>query len=215
MKRPQTIVILGVQGSGKGTQAELLATRLRIPTFSVGALFREEIARRSQFGRLAAPFVTAGELVPDDVANAFARLVLMRREGKGVILDGYPRSLPQAQALAAMRPPTVVVDVRLSDREALSRLTGRRVCRRCGALWHVRFRPSPKGTRCGRCGAPLMTRPDDRPDTIRKRLAVYHRFTDPVLSYYRRRGLLASVDGARPITAVAKDVAAAVRRHPA
>lgn len=213
MKRPATILILGVQGSGKGTQAELLARRVRMPFYSVGALLREEIRRNTQFGRLAAPYVRRGELVPDDVANAFARLIALRRPGKSIIFDGYPRSLGQARALAALRPPTVVIDVRLADREALVRLTGRRVCPSCGAVWHVRFHPSPKGARCGRCGTRLTTRPDDQPATIRRRLAVYHAYTDPVLRYYRRTKRLVTIDGNRPIAAVAHDVAAAVRQR--
>ncbi len=212
MKPPLTIIMLGVQGSGKGTQAELLARHLRIADFSVGALFRDEISRQTQFGRLAAPFVRIGDLVPDDVTNAFVRLIALRREGKGIIFDGYPRSLGQVRVLDTIRPPTAVINVRLSDREAMVRLTGRRVCRACGAVWHVRFHPSPKGRRCGRCGGALTTRPDDRAETIHKRLAVYHAATDPVLAHYRRRGLLVSVDGSRPIADVAASIAAALRK---
>ncbi len=208
---PHTIVLLGVQGSGKGTQAELLARRLRVQTFSIGSLFREQIAAGTQFGKLAAPFVAKGHLVPDDVTSVMLRFALMHRGERSVILDGYPRTLGQAHFLADFRPPAVVINVHISDAEALHRLSGRWICDRCGKIYHATMLAA--GAKHCRCGGKLIQRADDRPATIKKRIAIYHDSTEPVIDYYRRRKRLVTINGTQEIDAVAADVWQAVRKH--
>lgn len=207
----RTVVLLGVQGSGKGTQAELLARRLRIQTFSIGALFREQIAAGTQFGKLAAPFVTKGQLVPDDVTSVMLRFALQHRNDRGVILDGYPRTLGQAHFLADFRPPVVVVNVHIGDEEALRRLSGRWICDRCGKIYHATML-AVGAKRCP-CGGKLIQRADDRPVTIKKRIAIYHDSTEPVIDYYRRRKRLVTIDGAQDIGVVAAEIWQAVRKQ--
>lgn len=206
-----TIVLLGIQGSGKGTQAALLARALRLHAFSIGSVFRDQIAKGTQFGRLAAPYVRTGQLVPDDVTSVMLRFALLGHIERGVILDGYPRTLGQARFLANYRSPAVVINVHISDAEALARLSGRWVCRSCDRIYHASMLPKGKRTRC-RCGGRLIQRADDRPATIKKRIRVYHEFTEPVIHFYRRRGVLVTVDGGRPILEVAEDIQKATRR---
>ena len=195
------IVLLGPPGAGKGSLALLYGTRLGLAHFSTGEIFRQEIARRSALGRRVQRYVTGGRLVPD----ALVVTVMVARLGRntlrrGLVLDGFPRTAGQAAGLdRALREKFQPLDgaVYLSAPEPLlvRRLSGRRVCSRCGANYHLRtMRPKRPG-RCDRCRGRLMTRYDDQPETIRKRLDVDRKASKPLLAYYRRRGLLYEVDG--------------------
>lgn len=213
------IIMLGVQGSGKGTQAELLAARFGIPAISTGNLFRAEIERNTGLGKEIAKYVSAGDLVPPQiVVQAIGERIDEDDATLGFILDGFPRSVEQAEALQAIlekedRALTDVLHIHISDEEALRRLSGRRVCsnKSCEASYHVDFHPPQKDqNKCDRCGSELIQRDDDTPEKIEHRLNLYHAETSPLKDFYRERGLLREVDGERTITDVENAIVAAL-----
>jgi len=204
------VVLLGPPGAGKGTQAEGLAERLGLVHVASGDLFREAVAAATPLGRQVQAYMERGELVPDGLT---VRMVLERMAQPdcraGVILDGFPRTVAQAealdQALAAQgQQVDAVLLLTVPDEVVLERLTGRRICRNCQAPYHVSFNPPAVEGRCDRCGGPLYQRDDDREETVRRRLQVYHEQTAPLVSYYRERGLLREVDGRGDVEAVAE-----------
>lgn len=203
------VVLLGPPGAGKGTQAEGLAAGLGLVHVASGDLFREALAAQTPLGRQAQQYMERGELVPDDLT---VRMVLERMAQPdcqaGVVLDGFPRTVAQAealdQALAAQgRQVDAVLLLAVPDEVVLERLTGRRICRDCQAPYHVLFNPPAEAGRCDRCGGPLYQRDDDREETVRRRLEVYQAQTAPLISYYRQRGLLREVDGSGDLETVA------------
>lgn len=210
------MIFLGPPGAGKGTQARMLAERLGIPHVATGDLFREAVAAGTPLGKKVSEFLQSGRLVPDEVTVAVVVERLDRKDCRGgFVLDGFPRTLAQAEALeAAMTERGWRLDSALgldvSDEEVVRRLTGRRVCSRCGANYHVEFRPPARPGLCDACGGPLVQREDDTEETVRVRLAVYREQARPVLEFYRQRGLLRVVYGGRPVEEVAREVAAAV-----
>lgn len=195
------IVLLGAPGAGKGTQAKLLGERLAIAHVSSGDLLRDAVKRQSDLGREAKRFMDSGELVPDDIVVGIIAERLEQPDcGAGFILDGFPRTISQAQTLDAMldkrtSPIDVVVSVAVPPDVVVRRLSGRRTCSQCGALYHVDFDPPKTSGICDRCGAALFQRDDDKAETIQARLAVYDRQTAPLLDWYRSTGRLAEVDG--------------------
>ncbi|MBU0625802.1 adenylate kinase [Patescibacteria group bacterium] len=213
------IIMLGIQGSGKGTQAELLSSRLGIPAVSTGNLFRAEIERRTGLGLEIAKYVEAGELIPPAIVDqAISERIAEDDALRGFILDGYPRNIGQAESLTkiledAGRVLTDVVFIRISDEEAMRRLSGRRVCsnKKCEASYHVEFNPPQKDpNKCDRCGNDLMQRDDDTVDTIKHRLEVYHSETAPLIEFYRRAGVLREVEGEQSIINVETAIVAAI-----
>ena len=203
--------MLGVQGSGKGTQAEMLAEEFSVPTVSTGRLFRSKIEEGTELGREIARYVERGELVPKDiVCQVVADWMDAPAARDGFILDGFPRNVAQAEALTEIlaengRILSDVVYIRLSDEEATRRLSGRRVCtnRDCETKFHVDLHPTKHDpNRCDRCGSGLVHRSDDKPESISRRLAIYNSETTPLVEYYRKRGLLREVDGEQPIVEV-------------
>ncbi|OIO52412.1 adenylate kinase [Candidatus Uhrbacteria bacterium CG_4_10_14_0_8_um_filter_58_22] len=211
----RNIVMLGVQGSGKGTQAEMLAEKFSVSTVSTGRLFRSRIEEGTELGREIAPYVERGDLVPKDiVCRVVADWMDAPSARKGFILDGFPRNVAQAEALTEMlaengRTLSDVVYIRLSDEEAMRRLSGRRVCanRDCETKFHVDLHPSKRDpNRCDRCGSELVHRSDDRSEAISRRLAIYGSETKPLVEYYRERGLLREVDGEQSIAEVFKSI---------
>lgn len=204
------VVLLGPPGAGKGTQALGLARKLGLAHVASGDLFREALAAATPLGRQAQAYMERGELVPDDLT---VRMVLERMAQPdcqaGVVLDGFPRTVSQAealdQALAAQgKQVDAVLLLAVPDEVVLERLTGRRICRNCQAPYHIVFNPPAVEGRCDRCGGPLYQRDDDREETVRRRLAVYQQQTAPLASYYRERGLLREVDGRGDVEAVAE-----------
>ncbi len=195
------VVLLGLPGAGKGTQAARLAERLGLAHVASGDLFREALAEGTPLGLQAQAYMERGDLVPDEIV---VRMVL-ERIGRpdcagGVVLDGFPRTSAQAEALdtalaAGGRAVTAVLKVVVPDPVVLERLTGRRVCRNCQAPYHVRFRPPAREGVCDLCGGELYQREDDREETVRRRIEVYREQTAPLEAYYRERGLLREVDG--------------------
>ncbi len=209
------IILLGPQGAGKGTQAEKLAAQLEIPTISVGKLFRMEMDKETGLGQAIAKYVNAGDRVPADMVDQVmsARLAEEDTE-KGVILDGYPRTKDQIANLDKVmgdlgRNVTHVVYLRVPDEVSLRRLSGRRVCSnpKCEENYHVDFNPPKKDpNKCDKCGSDLIQRSDDTPDAIRHRLELYHQDTEPIVDYYRAKGLLHEVDGTKAIMDVWADI---------
>ena len=207
MNRRTFFVLLGVPGAGKGTQAKLLEDRLGIPQISTGDIFRYNLKNETELGILAKSYMDKGELVPDEVTIRMVedRLTQADAEG-GAILDGFPRNLVQAQAFDKIAEPyggvSLVPLIHISDEEAMRRITGRRVCRSCGAVYHVDFNPPKQEGICDLDRGELYQRNDDKPDTVRNRLYVYYKQTSPLIGYYFAKGLLAELDGNRPIDQV-------------
>lgn len=205
--RPK-VVLLGAPGAGKGTQAKLLAVKLGIPHISTGDLLREEVRRRTELGCQAKEYIDRGELVPDELMIA----MIKGRLGDGFILDGFPRTMAQAEALAKIVKLDRVVDIRLPEGEVVRRLSARRVCPRCGKIYNLLTSPPKREGLCDGCGSRLIQREDDRPEVIRRRYRVYMEESAPVAEFYRQRGLLREVDGARPIEEVHQAVLAAIEK---
>lgn len=197
------LVLMGPQGSGKGTQGEMLAKKFKLPTVSAGALYRDNIKRKTKLGQLALKFTTKGVLGPNYLTNNMMKAELAKaRYNKGVILDGYPRSLNQAKFLAKMRKIDLAILIDISQSETLKRLGGRRVCSRCGETYHVITKKPKKDMVCDKCGGELIRRADDYPKAIKQRLAVYRQETRPVIDYYKKQGKLIKINGQKPIKQV-------------
>lgn len=195
------IVLFGPPGAGKGTQAERISREMGIPHIATGDMFREAVAKGTELGRKAQEYMRRGELVPDEIVNEMVReRISMPDCSRGFILDGYPRTVNQAKALDEMlaemgRKVDVVLNLSVSDDEVVKRLSYRRICRRCGAIYHLINNPPRREGVCDRCGGELYQREDDREEVIRRRLRVYYEQTEPVLRYYAERGILRDIDG--------------------
>ena len=211
------LVLLGGPGSGKGTQAEQLSAQLRLPHIATGDLFRENLRQATPLGQLAKTYMDRGELVPDDVTEAMVEERLARSDTQpGFILDGFPRTLPQAEALAEMlaklqRRLAGVLCINVSDEAIVGRLSGRLICRQCQAPYHRQFKPPRRPGVCDLCGGELYQRDDDNPATVRARLKTYHDQTEPLIGWYRQAGLLHAIDGEGEVAAVTARTLAVAR----
>jgi adenylate kinase len=211
------IVFLGGPGSGKGTQASRLSAQLKLPHIATGDLFRENLRLATELGRLAKTYMDRGELVPDDVTEAMVAERLTRPDAKdGFILDGFPRTLPQAHALTEIlakmdRRLTGVVHIRVSDDALVMRLSGRLICRQCQAPYHSFFKPPRREGICDGCGGELYQRSDDKPETVKARLVTYHHQTEPLISHYRDAGVLREIDGEEDLDEISNRLLAAIR----
>ena len=195
------IIFLGAPGAGKGTQADIVSERLAIPTISTGAIIREAIKAETEMGLKAKKFIEQGALVSDDVVIGIIKERLKKSDcEKGFILDGFPRTVPQAEALDAMGVTLdVVLSLEVKDEAIVQRMSGRRVCSGCGTTYHTLYNPSAKGEECDRCGAKLTIRADDAPDVVASRLEVYHSVTEPLKDFYSEKGILKIVEGAEAL----------------
>ena len=195
------LILLGAPGAGKGTQAEIISEKLHIPTISTGNILREAIKNGTETGLKAKSFMDAGKLVPDDVIiGIVSERVAQPDCANGFILDGGPRTLPQAEALeAAGIHFDRVVSIEIEDAVIEARMTGRRVCLRCGATYHVEANPPRVADVCDICGDKLVIRSDDQADVVRHRLETYHEQTEPLKGYYDAQGKLKSIDGTKGI----------------
>jgi len=195
------LVLLGGPGAGKGTQAERLSANLGIPQVSTGDLFRENLKGETKLGLLAKGYMERGELVPDEVTVGMVRERLARPDATGgTILDGFPRTIAQAEALGLLLDEmgtdlAAVPYIKVAEDVLLARLAGRRTCRTCGAMYHDLFSPPQELGVCDKCGGELYQRPDDTPETQKYRIEVYFEQTAPLIDYYREKGLLVEVDG--------------------
>ena len=192
------VIFLGPPGAGKGTQAVRVCERLGIPQISTGDILRRAIKEQTPTGLAAKAYIDEGELVPDSVVIDIVRERLAAKDCEnGYILDGFPRTVPQAQALATFAKIDAVIDIEVSDEKLTERLSGRRVCLSCGGTYHVsRLNGS---TTCEKCGAGLIQRYDDKAETVLSRLKVYHAQTAPLIDFYAEQGLLKTVDGSQPM----------------
>ncbi|MCQ2385070.1 MAG: adenylate kinase [Clostridia bacterium] len=191
------IIFLGAPGAGKGTQAEVVSERLAIPAISTGAIIREALKNGTEMGVAAKKFIEAGALVPDEVVIGIIkeRLALKDCE-KGFILDGFPRTVPQAEALDKMGVKIeAVISIEVADEAIVERMSGRRVCDKCGASYHTKYNPSADGSHCDKCGTALSIRKDDAPEVVKSRLQVYHETTEPLKDFYAQKGVLKLVTG--------------------
>ncbi len=191
------LVLLGAPGAGKGTQAEIISEKYNIPTISTGNIIRAALKNGTEMGLKAKAYIDSGRLVPDDVVIGIIKERLSESDCEGgFILDGFPRTIPQAEALDNMN---ITIDAALSlevdDREIVMRMSGRRVCEKCGASYHIEFKKPSKNGVCDACGGALVTRKDDEPDTVLDRLDIYHKQTEPLKSYYKNQGRLLIVEG--------------------
>ena len=195
------IIFLGAPGAGKGTQADIVSERLGIPTISTGAIIREAIKAETEMGLKAKKFIEQGALVSDDVVIGIIKERLKKSDcEKGFILDGFPRTVPQAEALDAMGVTLdVVLSLEVKDEAIVERMSGRRVCSGCGTTYHTVYNPSREGENCDRCGAKLAIRSDDAPEVVASRLEVYHSVTEPLKEFYSKKGMLKIVEGAEAL----------------
>lgn len=206
------LLLMGPPGAGKGTQAEVLTDRLDIPHISTGDMFRKAIKEGTDLGKKAKEYMDAGKLVPDEVTVGIVKERLSEADcGKGFLLDGFPRTVNQAQALDAILQELgikldAVVNIDVPREKLLDRLTGRRICRDCGATYHVTFNPPNEADKCDACGGELYQRSDDTASTVANRLDVYAQQTAPLIQYYQQQGLLEDINGDQDIKVVLDEI---------
>ena len=206
------LILLGAPGAGKGTQAELLFEKLGIPSISTGNMLREAMKNGTELGKKAKQYMDEGALVPDDlILGIVAERVAQSDCAKGFILDGVPRTLAQAEALDAKGVRIDhVVSIEVDDKVIEGRMTGRRVCSKCGASYHIDANPPKTEGVCDLCEGELVIRKDDAPETVRKRLAIYHESTEVLKSYYEKQGKLLLIEGNQPIEKANEQILAAI-----
>ena len=201
------LILLGPPGAGKGTQAEILSKKLGVETISTGVMLRTAIREGTELGKLAAEYINDGKLVPDEVVVGIIKDRLSQDDcNKGFILDGFPRTTAQAEALDASGTEidkVLLIDV--SDETIIERLSGRRECKECGTPYHVVYKPSPNGDRCT-CGGELIQRADDNEETVKSRIDVYHQQTEPIKDYYQAQGKLVVARGEEDLAETTKAV---------
>ncbi len=205
------LILLGPPGAGKGTQAEILSKRLGIDTISTGVMLRAAIREGTELGKLAEQFINDGKLVPDDVVVGIVKDRLSQEDCEtGFILDGFPRTTAQAEALTASGVEIdKVLSLEVSDETIIERLSGRRECSKCGTPYHVVYKPSPAGDKCP-CGGELIQRADDNEETVKNRIEVYHNQTEPIKEYYQAKGKLVVAYGKEELLETTKAVAEAL-----
>ena len=206
------IIMLGAPGAGKGTQAKKIAEKYSIPHISTGDIFRANIKNNTELGKKAKTYMDKGELVPDELV---VDLIMDRFKdadcANGYVLDGFPRTIPQAEALdkalaANNEAVDFAINVEVPDENIINRMSGRRACVGCGATYHIQFNaPKVEGV-CDTCGEKLILRDDDKPETVKNRLSVYHEQTQPLIDYYTRQGVLKTVDGTRDLNEVFQEI---------
>jgi adenylate kinase len=206
------LILLGAPGAGKGTQAEVISDKLSIPQISTGNILREAVKNGTEYGLKAKAAMDAGDLVSDDVVIGILKDRIARDDCKnGFILDGFPRTVPQAEALDKMGVQIdKVLEIHVEDETIKSRLSGRRVCEDCGATYHVEFNPTKVEGKCDKCGGNAVQRKDDAPETVIERLKTYHEKTAPLKDYYQKQGKLETVVGQETVEATSKLVLKAV-----
>lgn len=206
------IIMLGAPGAGKGTQAKRIAQRYGIPHVSTGDIFRANIKNGTELGMKAKAYMDAGNLVPDEITIGMLLDRIHEADcEKGYVLDGFPRTIPQAESLTAAlnergEKMDYAIDVDVPDENIINRMSGRRACLACGATYHIAYNPPKKEGVCDQCGEPLVLRKDDKPETVKNRLEVYHQQTQPLIDYYKKEGILAQVDGTQNMDQVFEDI---------
>lgn len=211
------LVLVGPPGAGKGTQAQFISSHLSVPKISTGDIFRANVSEGTELGKQAKEYMDAGDLVPDEVTIAMVRERVGEDDAsKGFLLDGFPRTVPQAEIFDAILSERsaeldVVLELVVDDDEVVRRLSGRRTCHNCGHIWHVDFDPPRTEGVCDICGGDLFQRDDDMPETVRHRLEVYYEQTSPLVGYYAEHGILVGIDAMGPVDDVTDRAIAALR----
>ena len=209
------IILLGPQGSGKGTQAKFISEKFKIPHISTGDIFRKNIKEGTELGKEVTSYLNSGKLVPDELTNKLVESRIKEDDCKdGFILDGFPRNIAQAEFLDSITKIDYSVDVEIPDQEVVFRLEGRRTCsnKECGAIYNLNTSPKPKeNNKCDKCGSDLFQRDDDKPEAIKKRLEIYHQQTSPLIEYYQKKGILIKIDGEQDIEKVSEDIFSALK----
>jgi len=214
-----TMILMGPPGAGKGTQAKRLVNKYDIPHISTGDMFREAIKERSELGILAKRYIDDGHLVPDDVTNAIVRERLAKDDCQhGYLLDGFPRTIPQAIALEGItkeinRPVQFVINIDADEKELIRRISGRRVCKVCSTPYHIDTMKPKVENVCDVCGGPLIQRADDNEEALRVRLGHYYEQTRPLLDFYKKSGLLHSFDGTQDLNVLLKQIMSLVEEN--
>ena len=194
------LILLGAPGAGKGTLAALLIEKMGVPSVSTGNILREAIANQTELGRQAKQYMDAGQLVPDQLVIDLLRDRIAQDDCRnGFILDGFPRTIPQAEALDQIADIDCALSLEVPDEVIAGRMTGRRVCLKCGATYHVKANPPKAEGVCDQCGDRLQIRKDDKPEVVQHRLETYHQQTEPLKDYYGAQGKVKSIDGAQGI----------------
>lgn len=206
------LILLGPPGAGKGTQAEILSKRLNIDTISTGVMLRAAIREGTELGKLAEGYINEGKLVPDEVVVGIVKERLSQEDcKKGFILDGFPRTTAQAEALTASGVEIdKVLSIEVSDETIVERLSGRRECKACGTPYHTVYKPSAAGDKCAACGGELIQRADDNEETVKNRIKIYHEQTEPIKDYYAAKGMLVVAYGKEALEDTTKEVANAL-----
>lgn len=210
------IIMLGAPGAGKGTQAKRIAAKYHIPHISTGDIFRANIKNNTELGKKAKEFIDQGLLVPDElVVDLVADRIIKDDCAKGFVLDGFPRTIPQAEALDTAlekmnQKMDFALDVDVPDDVIVTRMGGRRACVNCGGTYHLKYIPTKVEGICDNCGGKLILRDDDKPETVIKRLGVYHEQTQPLIEYYNNSGILKSIDGTQDIDVISDQITAII-----
>ena len=208
------IIMLGAPGAGKGTQAKKVAKKYNIPHISTGDIFRVNIKEGTELGNKAKEYMDKGELVPDDITIGMLLDRIHKADCKdGFVLDGFPRTIPQAksltQALSKLNESIdYAINIDVPDESIITRMSGRRACLSCGSTYHIKYSAPKKENICDNCGSELVIRDDDKPETVKKRLEIYHDQTQPLIDYYDNEKILASVDGTKDMEEVFLDIIA-------
>ena len=208
------IILLGAPGAGKGTQAEVISQKLNIPSLSTGNMLREAQKKGTPLGQQAKSYMESGQLVPDELVIGIIKERMAQPDcAGGFILDGFPRTVAQAEALDQMGVAIDrVIEIDVPDEAIVTRMSGRRACVSCGATYHIVHNPTKKEGICDACGEKLILRDDDKPETVQKRLTVYHEQTQPLIDYYKGLGVLVSVDGTKDLNDVFEDICAILEK---
>ena len=208
------IIMLGAPGAGKGTQAKKVAKKYNIPHISTGDIFRANIKEGTELGKRAKEYMDKGELVPDDITIGMLLDRIHKADCKdGFVLDGFPRTIPQAKSLSEALSKLnekidYAINIDVPDESIITRMSGRRACLSCGSTYHIKYSAPKKENICDNCGSELVIRDDDKPETVKKRLDVYHKQTQPLIDYYDNENILANVDGTKDMEEVFLDIVA-------
>ncbi len=206
------LILLGAPGAGKGTQAKLIVSKYGIPQISTGDMLREAVANQTELGKKAKEYMDKGELVPDEVVIGIVKERLAQPDcERGFILDGFPRTLKQAEALDKIldelgKKIDAVINVAVPEEEIVKRIVNRRTCKKCGAVYHLIYNPPKEPGKCDKCGGELYQRDDDKEETVKERLRVYKAQTEPLIDYYSKKGLVYNVDGTKSIEGVFEEI---------
>jgi adenylate kinase len=212
------VLLFGPPGAGKGTQARIVSAELKIPTISTGDMFREALRNQTELGKKAQAYMESGGLVPDDIVSEMVKLRISREDcANGFILDGYPRTISQAEYLQKLfdeeRLENLTIGIEVGDAALMERLAGRWTCPKCGKMFNQRSSPSKAGDNCDECGTRLIQRKDDTAEVIAERIVVYHKTTKPLIEFYRRRKSYAEIDGQKSVDEISGAIIRIVNEH--